>query len=93
MPFSSRWFYGDTLFIVDPSVWVVLGVGSFVSLQRARAVPVGAASPTVMARVHRPARIAVFAVATYIAIMAGSSWSKARNSTAARSLVVRPPTA
>jgi inner membrane protein len=74
MPFSSRWFYGDTLFIVDPSVWVVLGVGSFVSLQRARAVPVGAASPTVMARVHRPARIAVFAVATYIAIMAGSSW-------------------
>jgi inner membrane protein len=74
MPFSPRWFYGDTLFIVDPWVWLVLGVGSVVSLRRARAVPVGAASPAVMARVHRPARMAVISVAAYIAIMAVSSW-------------------
>ena len=25
MPFSDRWFYGDTLFIVDPWLWVILG--------------------------------------------------------------------
>jgi inner membrane protein len=74
MPFSPRWFYGDTLFIADPWLWVVLGVGAGVSLQRARAVPVGAASPVVMARVHRPARVAVISVAAYIAIMAASSW-------------------
>ena len=74
MPFSSRWFYGDTLYIVDPWIWLVLFVGAAVSLQRARAVPVGAASPVVMARVHRPARIAVISVAAYIAIMAASSW-------------------
>jgi inner membrane protein len=74
MPFSSRWFYGDTLFIVDPWLWLVLGVGAFVSIRRARTVPVGAASPPVMARVQRPARLAIFAVATYIAIMAATSW-------------------
>jgi inner membrane protein len=73
MPFSSRWFYGDTLFIVDPWVWLALGIGSFVSLRRARAVSVGAASPRVMVRVHRPARVAVFAVAGYIAVMAATS--------------------
>ena len=27
MPFSGRWFYGDTLFIVDPWVWLALGTG------------------------------------------------------------------
>ena len=25
MPFSGRWFYGDTLFIVDPWLWLLLG--------------------------------------------------------------------
>lgn len=31
MPFSGRWFYGDTLFIVDPWVWVALSLGVFLS--------------------------------------------------------------
>src|SRR5690242_10306891 len=74
MPFSSRWFYGDTLFIVDPWVWAALAVGTFVSLRRARAVPVGAASSNVMARAERPARIAIVAVVTYVAVMAASGW-------------------
>jgi inner membrane protein len=26
MPFSGRWFYGDTLFIVDPWLWGLLGL-------------------------------------------------------------------
>src|SRR3546814_14067204 len=25
-PFSHRWFYGDTLFIIDPWIWVALGL-------------------------------------------------------------------
>jgi inner membrane protein len=74
MPFSSRWFYGDTLFIVDPWVWAALGLGTFMSIRRARAVPVGAGTRVVMARAERPARIAIAAVVTYIAVMAGSSW-------------------
>ncbi|MGI9258940.1 MAG: metal-dependent hydrolase, partial [Gammaproteobacteria bacterium] len=27
MPFSERWFYGDTLFIIDPVVWLTLIAG------------------------------------------------------------------
>jgi inner membrane protein len=27
MPFRGDWFYGDTLFIVDPWLWLVLGLG------------------------------------------------------------------
>jgi inner membrane protein len=74
MPFSSRWFYGDTLFIVDPWVWLALAAGAFISIRRARAVPVGAGSRTVMARAERPAQLAIAAVAAYIVAMAASSW-------------------
>jgi inner membrane protein len=73
MPFSPTWFYGDALFIVDPWVWCALGVGTTLSLQRARRVPVGAETATVMARAHRPARLALMAVASYIAVMAATS--------------------
>ncbi len=30
MPFDSRWFYGDTLFIVDPWLWLLLGIGLYI---------------------------------------------------------------
>ena len=29
MPFDGRWFYGDTLFIIDPWLWLVLGGAVF----------------------------------------------------------------
>jgi inner membrane protein len=73
MPFSGRWFYGDTLFIVDPWVWSALGFGATMSIQRARRVPVGAGTATVMARASRPARVALIAVAAYVAVMAATS--------------------
>ena len=73
MPFSSRWFYGDTLFIIDPWVWSALGIGTAMSLTRAQRVPVGAETSTVMARVHRPSRWALTAVGLYIAAMATTS--------------------
>ena len=31
MPFSERWFYGDVLFVVDPWVWLSLGLGVWLS--------------------------------------------------------------
>lgn len=31
MPFDGRWFYGDAVFIVDPWIWLVLGVGVFLA--------------------------------------------------------------
>lgn len=29
MPFDGRWFYGDTLFIIDPWIWLMLGGAVF----------------------------------------------------------------
>ncbi len=29
MPFDDRWFYGDALFIIDPWVWLALGLAVF----------------------------------------------------------------
>src|SRR6185503_6633997 len=46
MPFSGRWFYGDAVFIVDPWMWTILGLGVWLA-RRARRV--------------RPARIALAA--------------------------------
>ncbi|MXO95564.1 metal-dependent hydrolase [Erythrobacter aquimaris] len=33
-PFSSQWFYGDTLFIIDIWLWVLLGFATWFSLRR-----------------------------------------------------------
>lgn len=63
-PFSKRWFYGDTLFIVDPWVWIVLALGiAFSRVLRRRG-----------ARVETPARVALFAVFAYIVILMASSF-------------------
>lgn len=35
-PFSSQWFYGDTLFIIDVWIWAMLGCGVWLSLRRER---------------------------------------------------------
>ena len=34
MPFSDRWFYGDTLFIIDLWLWALLGIATWWSLRR-----------------------------------------------------------
>ena len=57
MPFSNRWFYGDVLFIIDPWIWLALGVGIVMTARRIRD--------------GRPARWALAIVALYIAAMAG----------------------
>ncbi len=59
MPFSRRWFYGDTLFIVDPWLLLVLGLG--IALARRRA---GKGSPAAA----RPARLALAAAAAYVVL-------------------------
>lgn len=33
MPFDERWFYGDTLFIIDPWIWLVLAAGVLLARQ------------------------------------------------------------
>lgn len=56
MPFSDRWFYGDTLFIVDVWIWIVLGLGVWLTRRRERR-GVGSSG--------RPALVALLVVASY----------------------------
>lgn len=58
-PFSSRWFYGDTLFIIDIWVLALLGLGIWQSQRRERT---GAERPL------RPARAALIALAGYVGL-------------------------
>ncbi|HRP08919.1 MAG TPA: metal-dependent hydrolase [Gemmatimonadales bacterium] len=61
MPFSGKWFYGDTLFIIDPWIWLVLVPVLWWS---ARLVRSGDS-----ARAERAVRRAIAAMAVYIAAM------------------------
>ena len=36
MPFSERWFYGDALYIVDPWLYLTLGLGWWLAQARSR---------------------------------------------------------
>ncbi len=56
-PFSSEWFAGDTLFIIDLWLWIALIAGVWASLRRERAGRPNAA---------RPAIGAFFAICAYI---------------------------
>ena len=73
MPFSDRWFYGDTLFIVDPFLWLALGTGIVLARRRERrqARTVGARAGG--SHAARPARLALAVLAAYVAAMALAS--------------------
>ncbi len=68
MPIVDRWYYGDTLFIVDPWLYLALGAGTWLSARRWRQGRLDAAQPAVAA-------LAVAAI--YIgAMMAGTQWGR-----------------
>jgi inner membrane protein len=58
-PFSSRWFYGDTLFIIDPWIWAMLGFGVWRSMRAERRGGQGWS---------RPARLGLIGTALYVAV-------------------------
>lgn len=62
MPFSGRWFYGDSLFIIDPWLLIVLGTGVWLSRRR---------ESTNRPNPWRPARVALTVASVYIAAMLG----------------------
>lgn len=39
MPVNGRWWYADTLFIVDPWIWLALGAGVWVSRRHSSPIP------------------------------------------------------
>jgi inner membrane protein len=61
-PFSSQWFYGDTLFIIDIWIWVALAIGVWLSIRRERKVQGNA---------QRPAWVSFTAVCAYIFLNGG----------------------
>lgn len=65
MPFDGTWFYGDTLFIVDPWMWAMLGLGVLASRAVGRRTGYAGAS--------RPARVALVLTALYIVAMLGAT--------------------
>ncbi|HYY83870.1 MAG TPA: metal-dependent hydrolase [Beijerinckiaceae bacterium] len=64
MPFSERWFYGDTLFIIDVWLWTALAIGVWLSRRRRRR---GSAHP------GRPALMSLCVAAAYTTAMGVSS--------------------
>jgi inner membrane protein len=69
MPLSGEWFYGDTLFIIDPWVWLALSVGVLSSIRRQKKKR---SSP------GAPAWQALALVGIYISAMALSAWGARR---------------
>jgi inner membrane protein len=61
MPFSGRWFYGDTLFIIDPWVWIALTLGIVLARLAQRR---GSPAP------YRPMRVVLALTLAYVATMA-----------------------
>lgn len=61
-PFSSRWFYGDSIFIIDLWMWIGLGLAVWLSRKREKAR---------RADWTRPARAAIVATLAYVAFNVG----------------------
>lgn len=72
-PFSSRWFYGDTLFIIDVWLWALLGFSTWLSLRRERRG----------GEWRRVARVALGIVLLYIGANKAISWAMAATAPAA----------
>ena len=64
-PFSSQWFYGDTLFIIDLWLWLLMGLATWFSLRREKR----GGSWT------RPAQLALVVALLYI----GGNWLVTRD--------------
>ncbi len=63
-PFSSRWFYGDTLFIIDIWLWALLGFATWFSLRREKRG----------GEWQKPARAAMAVALAYIGV--NGAWSE-----------------
>lgn len=79
-PFSSRWFYGDVLFIVDIWLWTLLGFATWFSLRQQRRG----------GEWMRPARVALAVMLAYIGVNAAITWNAERSSQAEGIVIASP---
>jgi inner membrane protein len=77
MPFSDRWFRGDSVFIIDPWLWLALAVGLIV-VRRARST---SASPWRVARISGTVALAYIAAMVALSVAGKRSGWKAAEST------------
>ncbi len=63
-PFSSRWSYGDTLFIIDVWLWALMGFATWFSLSREKRG----------GEWRRPARVAIAVALAYIGLNGAVTW-------------------
>ena len=83
-PFSSRWFYGDTLFIIDVWLWAGLGLATWLSLRREKRG----------GEWRRPARIGLAGALAYIGVNFGiSAMDRALNTSFAETISKPQPLA
>lgn len=66
MPFADEWFYGDTLFIVDPWMWAILTAGIAFTMRKRRN---GSADP------ERAAGLALVVASIYVVGMGVGRWT------------------
>jgi inner membrane protein len=84
MPFESRWFYGDAVFIIDPSLWFVLGAGVWLARRR------GSATPARGALAFAAAYVMVMLLAADASrLIVSSAWESVRGQSP-RALMVGP---
>jgi inner membrane protein len=84
MPFSGRWFYGDTLFIVDVWLWLVLGAGVYLARRRGR--PLYARNALAVAAIYILVMIVSARASRHVVL---DAWVRARGS-APKALMVGP---
>ncbi len=68
-PFSSQWFYGDTLFIIDVWLWALMGLATWFSLRREKKG----------GEWMKPARVAIAVALAYIGLNGAISFSPGVN--------------
>lgn len=73
-PFSSRWFYGDTLFIIDIWLWLGMGFAIWLSLRREKKTD---------GDWRKAGRVGLAGVLAYIGLNAGiTAWNEGQTSPA-----------
>jgi inner membrane protein len=72
-PFSYRWFYGDTLFIIDPWVWVALAAGCWAGRRATQAPKLALTVATLYVALMAASNVAARAVIKQTALREGSS--------------------
>ncbi|UOR16790.1 metal-dependent hydrolase [Qipengyuania aquimaris] len=83
-PFSSQWFYGDTLFIIDLWLWTLLGIATWFSLRREKKG----------GEWQKPAQISLTVASLYIAfqgLLTGAAEREVTESPTGTDIVIASP--